>query len=141
MRHITPLVKSVLIVTTLFAISGCEHRGSSSNSVKQSRSRHLFVAEYSIPFDATLGPYRPVEVWIESGSQSSHKLLVVRLKGPHVDQEPRVQVADLTESDYRAIWSEPNGPPYEVWAAPDPVPDKLTLEREGMKITLLRQLE
>ena len=38
--------------------------------------------------------------------------------------------------DYRAIWSERGGPPYEVWVAPNPLPDTLTLERDTKKLEL-----
>ncbi|WP_146518777.1 hypothetical protein [Stieleria varia] len=82
------------------------------------------MAEYVIADDAKLGPYTPLEVWIEE-----ERKLVVRLKGPHVDTEPRVDIEGLTDLDYRSIWSEREGPPYEVWLAPDPVPDKLVLLR------------
>jgi len=121
---------------SLFAL-GCDGSGggSSSESVEAARSRGILIAEYSVPDNAKLGPYQLVEVWIEDGRR-----LVVRLKGPHVDDEPRVNVRGLTDRDYLSIWSERNGPPYEVWFAPDPIPDTLFLERESKSIELHRRM-
>ena len=87
-----------------------------------------------MPTNADLGRYQPIEVWVERSDR-----LVVRLKGPHVDTEPRVQVQGLTDTDYRTIWSERGGPPYEIWAAPKPLPDKLVLERDNQKLELQKR--
>lgn len=120
----------------LFAF-GCDARrvGSSSTSIGDARSRGILLAEYAVPENAKLGPYQPLEVWIEDDRK-----LVVRLKGPHVDREPRVNVRGLTDRDYRSIWSERNGPPYEVWLAPDPIPDIIVLERDPESIELHRRI-
>ena len=104
-------------------------------SVEDAESRGLLIAEYAVPENAKLGPYEPLEVWIEE----DHKL-VVRLKGPHVDAEPRVHVRGLTDKDYRSSWSERDGPPYEVWRAPDPIPDTLLLQRNSESIELHRRM-
>ena len=126
-------MKSALLISLLAALSACERKshGSSSASVADARSAGVLTAEYVIPANANLGRYRPIEVWVEHGDR-----LVVRLKGPHVDTEPRVRVQGLTDMDYRTIWSERSGPLYEVWAAPNPLPDTLILERDTTKIEL-----
>lgn len=46
----------------------------------------------------------------------------------------RVRIAGLDEMQYRGIWSERNGPPYERWAAPALLPDTLRLERNGKAV-------
>jgi hypothetical protein len=126
-------VKSALLISLLAALTACEPKshGSSSASVADARRAGVLTAEYVVPNNADLGRYRPIEVWIEHGNR-----LVVRLKGPHVDTEPRVRVQGLADTDYRAIWSERSGPPYEVWEAPNPLPDTLVLERDSTKIEL-----
>src|SRR5437667_12775506 len=59
------LVKFTLFVVTMISFSGCrEHHGDSSGSVKQSRNRGLFVAEYSVPDNAGLGDCRQLAVWV-----------------------------------------------------------------------------
>ncbi|WP_146408587.1 hypothetical protein [Allorhodopirellula heiligendammensis] len=124
----------VALVATLLLLLfvGCNRRrGSSSYSVEDARSRGILVTEYAVADGAKLGHYTPLEVWIEDDRK-----LVVRLKGPHVDREPRVNIQGLTDLDYRAIWSERDGPPYEVWLAPDPIPDTLVLQREEESIII-----
>jgi hypothetical protein len=98
----------------------------------------LLVAEYRVPAGAVLGPYRLVQVWVEKHPASGENRLVVRLGGPHVDTEPRVRVVGLSETQYRGIWSGRNGPPYEVWAAPDPLPAVITLKRGDSRVELRR---
>ena len=127
---------SLIATSSLFA-TGCDagRVGSSSTSIEDATSRGILIAEYRVPKNAILGPYQPLEVWIEDDRK-----LVVRLKGPHVDDEPRVSIRGLADGDYLAIWSERNGPPYEVWLAPDPIPDTLFLERDSGSIELHRRM-
>ena len=115
---------------------GCDARrvGSSSISTEDARNRGVLVAEYTVPDNAELGQYQPLQVWIENDRK-----LVVRLKGPHHDSEPRVNVRGRTASDYLSIWSERDGPPYEVWLAPDPIPDTIVLERDSKLLELRRR--
>lgn len=131
-------MKSALLVLLLALLAACERKnhGFSSVSVADARRAGVRTAEYVVPANADLGRYRPVEVWIEHGDH-----LVVRLNGPHVDTEPRVRIQGLAETDYRAIWSVRDGPPYEVWTAPDPLPDTLILERDSTKIELHKRTE
>lgn len=125
---------ALVAMPLLLLCVGCNRRGgSSSYSVEDARSRGILVAEYAVADGAKLGHYTPLEVWIEDDRK-----LVVRLKGPHVDTEPRVNIQGLTDLDYRAIWSERNGPPYEVWLAPDPIPDTLVLQR-GEESTVIHR--
>ena len=126
---------ALLLAITLNACTS-QSRGSSSWSVKDSRSRGLLVTEYILPPDANLGDYRVIEVWIESTTGSSDRQIVVRLQGPHVGQEPRVRVVGREALHYRSIWSRRDGPPYETWTAPDPLPEVLMLERDGKRIEL-----
>jgi hypothetical protein len=107
--------------------------------VEQSRKRGAFVAEYLVPHDAQLGEYRPIEVWAETVAPSRGQQIIVRLAGPHHGSQPRVQIAGFDETQYRGIWSERDGPPYERWAAPSPLLDVLTLERDGKKIDVRRK--
>lgn len=127
-----------LSLATVFLLAlcvGCSKRvGSSSYSVEDARSRGLLIAEYSIPVGVQMGPYVPLEVWIEKDRK-----LVVRLNGPHVDAEPRIAVRGLTDTDYVTIWSERGGPPYEIWTAPDPVPESLVLERGEFSLEIHRR--
>ena len=111
----------------------------SSASVRQSRSRGLFIAEYAVPSDAVLGDYRPIEVWAESAPRSTEHWIVVRLKGPHHGGTNRVRIRGFDDTQYRGIWSERNGPPYEMWVAPDPLPDTLSLERDGKHIDVRKR--
>lgn len=126
------LASTIVTIAVLFTV-GCNGArvGSSSYSVEDATSRGVLIAEYSVPEGAKLGPYEPVQVWIEDDRK-----LVIRLKGPHVDTEPRVNVLGLTDRDYRTIWSERDGPPYEVWLAPDPIPETIVLERESVTLRL-----
>ena len=127
-------------ILAMFLLIGCrENRGDSSASVQQSRKDGLLVAEYIVPFGADLGEYRPIEVWVETPPGSSEQQIIVRLAGPHHGREPRVQIAGLDDMQYRGIWSERSGPPYERWIAPRPLPDMITLERDGRKIQIQRK--
>ncbi|MDA9859024.1 hypothetical protein N9D23_12960 [Rubripirellula sp.] len=128
---------SIVVLISLLLLSGCDTRmvGSSAPSIDDAKSRGTLIAEYRIPDGADLGPYEPIEVWIENDRK-----LVVRLDGPHVDSEPRVVVRGLSLQDYRDIWSECDGPPYEVWVAPEPIPDSIFLERDSKSIELKRRL-
>ena len=110
----------------------------SSSSEAQSRGRGLFVAGFDVPAEADLGEYRVVETWVERHPDSGEKRLVVRLNGPHVDREPRVRIAGLDDLQYRGMWSERNGPPYEVWLAPTPLPDALKFQRGDKEIKARR---
>jgi hypothetical protein len=135
-RPITLIVKTAFLILLLSALTACERRGdrSSSASVADARRAGILTADYVVPTNADLGRYRPIEVWVEHGDR-----LVVRLKGPHVDTEPRVRVQGLTDTDYRTNWSERGGPPYEIWAAPEPLPDILVLERDNLEVELQRR--
>ena len=124
MRHAAsmPIVAVVLAV----ALAGCDRRSGtrpSSSSAAESHSGGLFVAGFDVPADTDLGDYRLIETWVERHPNSGEQRLVVRLKGPHVDREPRVRIAGLDDLHYRGIWSQRDGPPYEVWLAPTPLPD------------------
>ena len=68
----------------------------------------------------------------------AYSYLVVRLKGPHVDREPRVRIRGLDDVEYRRIWSERDGPPYEVWLAPNPLPDVLKFYRGDKEVEVRR---
>jgi hypothetical protein len=131
---------SALAVLAAFMLGGCSSRehGSSSTSAKRSRDRGLFVAEYVVPKAADLGRYRVIESWVETSPRSGDRQLVVRLKGPHVDEEPRVRVVGADDSRYRGLWSERDGPPYEMWSVSDPLPEVIGLERESRRIELRR---
>ncbi len=118
--------------------AGCSQYpdGRSCASIAHAQSRGVLVASYEIPADSTLGRYKVVEVWVESRQDKKWEQLVVRLSGPHVDREPRVQIEGLEEDSYRHIWSERGGPPYEVWSAPSPLPNSLTLTRDGKSVSV-----
>lgn len=141
MRH---AATSLFLATLLFAVLvGCERRRGtegrpSSSSLAQSRDRGLFVAAFDVPADADLGVYRLLETWVERDPASGEQQLVVRLKGPHVDQEPRVRIRGLEDVQYRRIWSERDGPPYEVWLAPSPLPDVLKFYRGDKEVEVHR---
>jgi hypothetical protein len=126
----------------MFLLAGCrEHHGDTSASVQQSRKSGQFIAEYSIPPGVEVGGYRPIEVWVECVPPSSEHEMIVRLAGPHHGGTMRVRIAGIDEMQYRGIWSERNGPPYERWAAPSPLPDVLTLEREGKSIEIHKKAQ
>ena len=131
-----------IFAALLFAApAGCEReKGTrpSSSTAAQSRDRGLFVAGFDVPPDADLGEYRLLETWVERHPDSGEQRLVVRLRGPHVDHEPRVRIAGLDDLQYRSIWSERNGPPYEVWLAPSPLPEVLKFQR-GDKVVDVRR--
>ena len=134
---ISSSVKCGVIALAIILLTSCgEHHGDTSASVQQSRKNSLLVAEYAIPSGAELGEYRPIEVWVENVPPSSKHEIIVRLAGPHHGGTMRVRIAGLDEMQYRGIWSERNGPPYERWAAPTPLPDVLILERDGKKIEI-----
>jgi hypothetical protein len=133
-----------IFAVLLFAVLvGCDRRRGtegrpSSSSVAQSRDRGLFVAGFDVPADADLGDYQLLETWVERDPASGEQQLVVRLKGPHVDQEPRVRIRGLEDVQYRRIWSERDGPPYEVWLAPNPLPDVLKFHRGDKEVEVRR---
>jgi hypothetical protein len=109
----------------------------SSASVDHARERGILVGEYQVPSPSKLERYSVREVWVERHAASKSNWIVVRLDGPHVDTEPRVQVTGLDSmDDYRGIWSERSGPPYELWEAPEPLPNPLVLTRDGNTLTL-----
>jgi hypothetical protein len=139
MRH----AASMLIVVLLLAVAliGCDGGSGtrpSSSSASESKNRGLFVAGFDVPADADLGEYRLVETWVERHPDSGEQRLVVRLKGPHVDREPRVRIAGLDDLQYRSIWSERDGPPYEVWLAPTPLPEVLKFRRHDKEVQVGR---
>ena len=132
------LAKFTLLVLVAVLFSACrEHQGDSSSSVEQSRERGVLTAEYSIPATEDLGDCRPREVWVEN-ARSGEQEIIVRLDAPHHGGAMRVRIAGLDEMHYRGIWSERSGPPYERWAAPSHVPDKLRLERNGKAVEIVR---
>jgi|KBSSwiStaDraftv2_1062776.scaffolds.fasta_scaffold2537713_1 hypothetical protein len=138
----TSLVKSTPLLLAAFLLTSCgEHRGDTSASVQQSLKNSLLVAEYVVPSGAKLADYRPIQVWVESVPPTGEHQIIVRLAGPHHGGTMRVRIADIDEMKYRGIWSERNGPPYEHWAAPTPLPDVLTLERQGKKIEIRRRTQ
>jgi hypothetical protein len=92
------------------------------------------VAEYAIPANADLGDCRPLQVWVERVQPSGERQIIVRLQMRHHGGAMRVRISGLDEMQYRGIWSERNGPPYERWAALDPLPGVLRLEREGKAV-------
>lgn len=110
---------------------------SSSGSIELSAERGMLIAEYIVPEEADMGRYQVKEVWVEHDKAEGKNQLVIRLSGPHVDTEPRVQVAGLDyNEDYLDVWSQYGGPPYEVWKAPKPLPDTLILTREEKELKL-----
>ena len=130
----------ICVVLAVVLLSGCSERyRGSSTSVEQSRKKGVFVAEYLVPRGAQLGEYRPLEVWAEASGPAKEQRVILRLAGPHHGHQPRVQITGLDETQYRGVWSERNGPPYERWAAPSPLPDVLTLERGDKKIEIHRK--
>ena len=136
----TSLAKFTLAVVTMILSNGCsEHHGNSSFSAKQSRSRKLIIAEYAVPANSDLGDCRPLEVWVETAPPSCEHQIIVRLDAPHLGGALRVRIAGLDEMEYRGMWSERNGPPYERWAAPNPLPDVLRLERNGKTVEIQRK--
>lgn len=129
-----------LLAPIALLIAGCEDpppKGPSSASVAHADDRGILVGEYHVPPGTKIGKYEILELWIERHEGMEENRLVVRLNGPHVDSEPRVRIEGLDDvEDYRHIWSERSGPPYEVWAAPEPVPDHLTLVGQDRKVTI-----
>ncbi len=131
-------MKTAFVISLLAALIAREPKrhGSSSASVADALRAGILTAEYVVPPNADLGRYRLLEVWIEHGDN-----LVVRLKGPHVDTAPRVRIQGLADTNYGAIWSERGGSPYEVWAAPNLLPETLVLERDSTKIELHKRIK
>jgi hypothetical protein len=135
----TSLAKLAPLVLAAALFSACrEHQGDSSSSAEQSRKRGLLIAEYSVPATADFGDCRPREVWVETARSGEHEV-IVRLDAPHHGDAMRVRIAGLDEMQYRGVWSERNGPPYERWAAPKPLPGKLRLERNGKAVEIERK--
>ncbi len=133
------LAKFTLLILVAILLGACrEPQRPSSSSVEQSRKRGVLIAEYSVPETADLGDCRPREVWVET-ARSGEQEIVVRLDAPHHGGPMRVRIAGLDEMQYRGIWSERNGPPYECWAAPSPLPDKLRLDRNGKMVEIVRK--
>jgi hypothetical protein len=128
--------KSTAISFAIVFLVGCHQHYQTSDSVDHARKRGLLIADYVVPDDANLGEYQVLEVWAETDRESGTQQLIVRLKGPHHGTEPRVQIAEPGNVQYLSIWSKRNGPPYEVWAAPDPIPEVLKLQRGNRTIEL-----
>lgn len=138
MSHFAAIAPFVL----LFVLAGCSrYHGDSAASAADARKRGVLVAEYAVPSDADLGPYRVLEVWAESLPSGGDTQLVVRLQGPHHGGSHRVQIAGLDESHYRGIWSERGGPPYERWTAPQPLLNILTLTRDDQQVQVERRTQ
>lgn len=129
-----------LVAVMALALVGCDgtpKSGASSGSAEQAKKRGILIAQYDVPINGKLDKYLIRQVWIERHGSSNEDRLVVRLEGPHVDSEPRVKVYGLDYyEDYRSIWSERGGPPYEVWLAPSPLVDPLILSRNGQALKL-----
>ena len=139
MRQGLAVAVSAALLFALLVGCGRETEGRPSSwSIGESRERGLLVAGFDIPAEADLGDYRLLETWVERDPASSELQLVVRLKGPHVDDEPRVRIRGIEDSHYRRIWSERNGPPYEVWLAPIPIPDVLKIYRDDKEVEVRR---
>lgn len=142
-RHsaLTRMAIASILTMAVIVLLGCSRHpdGPSSASVAHARQRSILVAEFEVPGEVRLGRYEVVEVWVEERGDGRSDQLVVRLMGPHVDREPRVQVEELSPEMYRHIWSEMGGPPYEVWQAPSPLPSSLTLTRNDESITVRRK--
>lgn len=135
--------RMALLVTfqsvAIVALAGCGARSQTSVSVDHSLKRGLLRVEYAVPRDSELGDYSVLEVWCELDHESGEEQLIVRLKGPHHGEEPRVEITEPEGMLYRSIWSQRGGPPYEVCAAPVPLPDELKLRRGNMEIELIRR--
>ncbi|QDS98276.1 hypothetical protein HG15A2_15490 [Adhaeretor mobilis] len=129
--------QSVAIV----ALVGCNPDYQTSVSIDHSLKRGVLRAKYAVPRDSELGDYSVLETWCEIDNESGEEQIVVRLKGPHHGEEPRVKIIEPEGMLYRSVWSQRDGPPYEVWAAPVPLPDVLKLRRGNMEIELLRRHE
>ena len=98
----------------LFTLVGCDTHYQTSVSAHHSLERGLLTAIYSIPENNKLGDYTVLEVWCEIDQESQVEHLVVRLKGPHHGEEPRVEIVEPEGMIYRSIWSQRDGPPYEL---------------------------
>lgn len=132
---LTPTVFAAILMFAAILLVGCgEHTRDSSSSIREAKTKGIFVAEYVVPPNADLGDCRPVEIWVEEVIPSGKRQIVVRLQMRHHGGALRVRIAGLDEMDYLGIWSERNGPPYERWAAPDPLPLILRLERNGKAV-------
>jgi len=145
MRTSLEKISRLVLATVLFV--GCrEHQEPrpSSVSIKQARSRGVFIAEYAVPAIADLADCRLIEVWVETSSSErweGQQEIIVRLDARHHGGAPRVRIAGIDEMQYHGMWSEPNGPPYERWAAPSPLPAKLQLERKGKTVEIERKTQ
>lgn len=135
-RTPTDLAALGIALIVLCLTLGCDQSHPSSVSIEDSQRRGRFIAEYRPVGTTQLGEYRVLELWVEDGSQGAGPWLVVRLKGPHHGAEPRVEVAGVGR--YRTIWSERDGPPYEIWEAPEPLPASLLLEGGGAQGRFVR---
>ena len=136
------LAKSISLILVAVLLNGCRvHHGDSSASVKHARSRSAFIAEYAIPANADLGEYRLIEVWVEKSKYGDQEI-VVRLKGLHHGSGAfRVRIAGVDAREWRGVWSERYGPPYERWKAPNPLPDTLRIERDDKFVEVHRKYE
>ena len=94
------------------------------------------VAEYHVPDDNVFSNYTVLEVWIESSKPPEGYRLVVKSKGKHVDQEPRIVVEGFNyEKDYRGIAGDSNVLT-EYWSITEPFPDSLNLSRGNSSLTV-----
>jgi hypothetical protein len=142
-RHIFDVrqkdMKAWSLTLLLFSLiqSGCgSHTMPSSDSIAQAESNAILIARYVPVRESALGVYEVREVWAERSERYKSDVIIVRLGGSHYGDEPRVRIVGMKEFDYLTIWSERNGPPYEIWKAPNPLPSTLVLEREGKEIIL-----
>lgn len=143
-RNRWAIMRITVLAALVFAFvpfAGCQRYYQTSTSVDHSRGRGLLKAEYAIPDDAEIGDYRIIEVWAETDRVSGTEQIIVRLKGPHHGTEPRVELVEPKNVRYVSIWSERNGPPYEVWAAPDPLPEVLKFHGGDKTIEIARHHE
>ena len=136
------IAQSAAMISLIAVLSaGCQRYSQTSVSVEDARSHSVLRAEYSVPSNADLGDYKVLEVWAETDRESGEQQLIVRLKGPHHGSTPNVQVVGYEQSQYLSTWSERNGPPYEVWLAPDPLPESLSLQHGDNRIELTRRVD
>jgi hypothetical protein len=132
-------MKTLSLTLLLFSLglSACGSRSMpSSDSIAHAESNALLIARYVPVGETALEGYEVREVWAERSERYKSDIIVVRLGGSHYGDEPRVRLRGMKEFDYLTIWSERDGPPYEIWKAPIPLPSTLVLEREGKEIIL-----
>jgi hypothetical protein len=128
---------SLILLLFSLILSGCgSHPMPSSDSIAQAESNAVLIARYVPVQGSAPGGYEVLEVWVERSERYRSDVIVVRLGGSHHGNEPRVWINGMKEFDYLTIWSNRNGPPYEIWKAPDPLPSTLALAREGKEIIL-----